>query len=111
MAILCPACNKAAQTSAACQRCGCDLSRLHEIEDAAAARLQAAAAPLASRDLIGASAAAERSWQLRHTPAAARMAFLAASARGDTAQAVRWRARAYVARATAAGGDSDSRSN
>lgn len=99
MPIVCPACNKANQTEAACQRCGCDLARLHEIGDAAAACLGGATAALAERDWSAAHAAAGRSWRLRHTAESARIAFLAAAALGDTARALRWRDRAT------AGGD------
>ncbi len=94
MAIACPACNKAGQTEAACQRCGCDLSPLHEIVDAAATRLAGATAALANRDWSGAQADAERSWQLVHTGESARLAWVAAAAHGDTAGALRWRERA-----------------
>jgi hypothetical protein len=94
MAIACPACNKAGQTDAACQRCGCDLTRLHGIVAAAATRLAGAAAALEHRDWPGALAEAERSWRLLHTAESAQLAWVAAAACGDTARALRWRERA-----------------
>ncbi|MGH7946826.1 MAG: hypothetical protein ACREF9_17750 [Opitutaceae bacterium] len=97
MAIVCPACNKAGQAEAVCQRCGCDLSQLHAIVAAAASRLSAAAASLAGCDWPGALVQAERSWRLCHTPASAQVAFLAASAAGAAARALRWRERASAA--------------
>ncbi len=93
MAIVCPACNKANQTEAACQRCGCDLSRLHEIVEAAASRLGAARAALTDGDWPGALKHAERSWRLCHTVESARVAFLAAGAARDTSSALRWHER------------------
>ena len=94
MPIVCPACNKANQTEAACQRCGCDLARLHGLADAAAACLDGATAALADGDWPAALTAAGRSWRLRHTAESARVAFLAAAATGETARALRWRERA-----------------
>lgn len=94
MAIVCPACNKAGQTAAACQRCGCDLSHLHEIVGAAATRFASATAALANRDWSGALAEAEHAWQLVHTRESAQLAWAAAAASGDTACALRWHRRA-----------------
>lgn len=94
MSLTCPACNKAAQAEAACVRCGCDLSRLRAVLVAAASRLDAARVSLAARDWPGALADAQRSWRLHHTPEAARVAFCAAAAAGDTARAIAWHERA-----------------
>jgi hypothetical protein len=92
--IVCPACNKANQTGDACQRCGCDLTQLHEIAAAAVTRLGAARTALAGRDWSTAVMEAERSWRLLHTGESAQLAFLAAAARGDGTLALRWRERA-----------------
>jgi hypothetical protein len=97
MALVCPACNKAGQADAACSRCGCDLSRLHAIAEAAAAQLAAARAALRQRDWPGARVRAEQSWSLCHTRESARVAFLAAAAAGETARALIWRDRALAA--------------
>ena len=94
MAIVCPACGKAAQAEAVCQRCGCDLSPLHAVCEAAVSCLGAAHAALSVGNWRGALGLAERSWSLRHAPSSARTAFLAAAAAGDTREALLWRARA-----------------
>lgn len=94
MPITCPACNKANQSAAACQRCACDLSQLLRIDEAAAERLGAARAAMADGDWAGALARAERSWRLRNCPETASVAFLAAVGAGDTLRALRWRRRA-----------------
>jgi hypothetical protein len=96
MPLTCPACGKSHQTAAACPRCGCDLSRLHAIVAAAAARLRAAVTAIADRDWPSALASAEQSWRLCHSPEAARLAFLAAGAQGDTGRALAWRDRALA---------------
>lgn len=94
MPLACPACNKASQTDAVCQRCGCDLARLHDIVVIAAARLGRAVGALANRDWPAALAAAESSWRLCHTVESARVAFLASAAAGDPARALWWHERA-----------------
>ncbi len=90
--IRCPACNKSDLTSAQCPRCGCDLMRLHEINRAAAQSLARSLACLRNQDWEHALHHAARSWGLRHHPQAARVAFLAAAAQGDTELALGWRA-------------------
>ncbi len=97
MAITCPACSKTGQTESACQRCGCDLSRLHAIVTRATSRLQAARASLEKRDWTRALIHAEQSWRLCHTIESAQMAFLSAAAGGETALALVWRQRARAA--------------
>lgn len=77
-----------------CQRCGCVLSRLHEIAAAAGARLLAARRSLANGDWPDALRQAGRSWRLCHSAESARLAFVAAAAVGETACALRWRERA-----------------
>jgi hypothetical protein len=89
--ITCPACGKAGQTGANCARCGCDLTRLHATVEAAAAALAEARASLRATDWEAALTWAERSWQLCHSTEAARLAFLAAGALGETASALAWR--------------------
>lgn len=97
MPITCPACNKPNQAEAACQRCGCDLSPLHAVVEAAGMSLRAAVASLAKRDGPGALAHAEQSWRLVHSRESAEAAFLAAAAAGDAAELLRWRGRAASA--------------
>jgi len=100
MPLVCPACNKAGQTAATCQRCGCDLSRLHAILKAAASLLRAAVASLANGNRREALTLAQRSWRLHHNSASAQVAFLAAAGVGDTPQALRWREPAAAAERT-----------
>lgn len=102
MPITCPACNKANQSAAVCQRCACDLSQLQRIDEAATERLGAARAAMAVRDWPGALARAERSWRLRNGPESARVAFVAAVGAGDTLRALRWRRRSVESESAAA---------
>lgn len=93
MAIACPACNKPGQTAATCVRCGCDLTALHTIVEAAASQLEQAGAAFRRGDWRAALAGAEDSWRLYRTTESARMAFLAAAALAETAQAFVWHER------------------
>src|SRR4051812_628784 len=88
--LACPACNKSAQTSPACERCGCDLSQLHRIRAIAAASLNKACSCLRTQEWSDALRHAEASWQLYHSSQAAGVAFLAAGALGETAETLRW---------------------
>lgn len=97
MELTCPACNKAAQSGDACARCGGELAPLRSLATAAALRLEAALAALEECDWPAATHHAQDSWKLRHSPAAARVAFLAAAAAGDASGARRWRALAQAA--------------
>jgi len=94
MLLTCLACNKPNQTTAACARCGCDLSELQAIVKAAAVWLAQAQTSLQVQDWAGALEQATQSWQLCHSAEAARLAFLAASADGQTSVALEWRHRA-----------------
>jgi hypothetical protein len=69
---------------------------LHATVESAARQLFAAVASLKSCEWVQARAQAECSWALYHSAASARLAFLAAAALGDTAQALRWRHRAVL---------------
>ncbi len=91
MSVTCPACGKADQEQQTCSRCGCDLTRLLEVARAAAAALHRSLACLRAGEREDALAAAEQSWNLCHSVEAARLAFLAAAALGDTSAALGWR--------------------
>jgi hypothetical protein len=95
MEIRCPACAKGSDLRAAttCPRCGCDLGPLARIIAGAIWHLQASAAELRARNWQAALERAEQSWSLCHSPSAARLAFLAAAALGETRAAVAWRRR------------------
>lgn len=92
----CPACGKKniEDTDAECARCGCDLSGMQTLLRCAARRLSAAARGIRECGWPAALAEAEQSWRLRHSSDAARLAFVAAAALGDTRRAILWRARA-----------------
>jgi hypothetical protein len=94
MTLTCPACNKPGQNAPACARCGCDLTSLDALGHTAIARLVAAHTALTHRDWLAALHHAERSWQILHTPEAARLAFLAAAAARLTPTALAWHQRA-----------------
>jgi hypothetical protein len=89
--IICPACGKTNELAAsACPRCGCDLGQLALITRAAAGHLRAAARALRAGEWMVAIGHAEKSWSLRHSSAAARLAGLAAAALGDAPRLLRW---------------------
>jgi hypothetical protein len=92
MTLRCPACNKTNDVAAetACPRCGCDLSMLSSILWSTVQHLKAASAQFRARDWEAALWHAERSWSLRHTPAAAQLACLAAAALGDSVRVGQW---------------------
>ena len=86
----CPACGKLNQTEAACTRCGCDLAWLRAVVAAAQGALAEGRVSLQTGDWAGALSWSEKSWQLVHSVEAARLAFLAAGAMGDTRTAAAW---------------------
>ena len=92
----CPACGKSnlAAESNICSRCGCDLSRLHDVMKSASRHIQQAIECMQRREWESALQNAERSWRLRHLRLSARLAFLASAAFGDTDSAARWHAAA-----------------
>jgi hypothetical protein len=89
----CPACNKPGQTEAVCARCGCDLTRLRAVAEAAVAASDRARDALHLAEWEHALAWAERSWDLFHSKEAARTAFLASAALGQTGEALQWHGR------------------
>jgi len=86
----CPACGKLNQTEAACMRCGCDLARLRAVVTAAKGALSEARLSLQKGNWAAALNWSEESWRLCHTVEAARLAFLAAGAMGETRIAAAW---------------------
>src|SRR6516162_2599681 len=93
MEIICPSCGKA-NDSPACRRCGCELSALFAIDCAARIELAMGGKCLRCGNALDARNHAARSWQLRHTLGAARLAFLACTALADFASAWLWHCRA-----------------
>ncbi|MBN2706759.1 MAG: hypothetical protein JXR89_10005 [Deltaproteobacteria bacterium] len=91
----CPACRKLQPCPLPdnCRRCGCELDQLRLISEAADQACQAARSQLLAGRGDQALALAEKSWQLRHQPASARLAFLAALLLKDFTAATTWHAR------------------
>ena len=88
----CPVCKKENESrgNSVCRRCGGDLSPLQSVIQAATWHLAMAADRLRGMDWHEAFNHAERSWKVRHSLDAARLAFLASSALGDSRSAARW---------------------
>jgi hypothetical protein len=91
--IACPSCGKT-NAAAPCQRCGCDLAPLFAIRREAAHALGAAAQHLRNGAPREALDDAWRSWNLRRSAEAVRVACLASIALGDLDSLVEWRNRA-----------------
>lgn len=73
-----------------CQRCGCELAVLQRITEVADVTLRDGKKSLVCGDAAAAVYQAKKSWQLKKSPEAARLAFLANLAIGDFTQAERW---------------------
>ncbi|MDO8722838.1 MAG: hypothetical protein Q7J31_11560 [Syntrophales bacterium] len=91
--IKCPACGKENNEAKECTRCGCELSILASICRAAEQELFMGKESLVNGDIPVAIHHAGKSWHLKKSPEAARLAFLTALASGDFAQAGKWYAR------------------
>jgi hypothetical protein len=94
MEITCPACRKASLSEAQCGRCGADLSTLRQILQTAARVLAAGRRFLRQKDGTKALHAAQSAWHLKHSAAAAQLAFLACLQQRQFAVAERWYMRA-----------------
>ncbi|MDO9229586.1 MAG: hypothetical protein Q7U03_08475 [Syntrophales bacterium] len=96
MMIACPACGKKSEDVRECPRCGCELSILEMITRAAARELFIGRESFLAGDMQSAIYHAGKSWYLKKTPEAARLAFLSALSASDLVQVDRWYARASV---------------
>jgi hypothetical protein len=94
MTITCPACGKSDDGRAECARCGCDISILVKIIKAAGREFEAGRECLMNGCPGDAFSHAERSWLLKKSREAARLAFLAVIAQSRLDLADRWYARA-----------------
>lgn len=94
MTIACPACGKKSEDGRECPRCCCELSILAMITRAAARELFKGRESFLAGDMRSAIYQAGKSWYLKKSPAAARLAFLSALSASDLAQVDRWYARA-----------------
>ena len=95
MELPCPNCAKIA-TASECPRCGSDLSRLFALQKTAVDEIRLAAALLRAARPATAYSLATRSWERRHSPEAAKLAFLAALTTGDFQSATGWHARSQT---------------
>jgi len=91
--IKCPACGKENDGARECTRCGCELHILEKISRLAERELMRGKESLVNGAVVDAMSYAGRSWYLKKSPEAARLAFLSALAAGDFEQASRWYAR------------------
>ncbi|PIP08231.1 MAG: hypothetical protein COX51_04790 [Syntrophobacteraceae bacterium CG23_combo_of_CG06-09_8_20_14_all_50_8] len=88
--IICPACGKENDGVRECTRCGCELSILEMISRTAEQELFMGKESLVNGDIPAAMHHTGKSWHLKKSPEAARLAFLSALAAGDFEQAGRW---------------------
>lgn len=97
MQIVCPACGKTMLLrpggTGTCDRCGCDLSSLRDIQAAAAGLLMLAKEALVAGEHHAALEYADRSWSMVRGGQSASVACLAASALGAGEALALWRAR------------------
>ncbi|MBW2064235.1 MAG: hypothetical protein JRJ03_04795 [Deltaproteobacteria bacterium] len=94
MEIGCPACGKTSHVDSECSRCGCDLSTLRRILESARQELEIGMKKLRDQDSTGALEHARRSWSLKKSKDAARLAFLACIWMKDFRGATDWYLRA-----------------
>lgn len=88
--IICPACARENDEATECSRCGCELSILAKISRAAEQELSLGKESLVNSDIPEAMRHAVKSWHLKKTPEAARLAFLTALAAGNPELASWW---------------------
>ena len=98
MDLTCPACRKHNPDADCCARCGADLLPLVHIRQAAQQALEEGRQHLQRRRSSDALRAAEHSWQLKHTPEAAGLAFLACLHQQQFDAATQWYRRAQLAK-------------
>ena len=94
MEITCPACRKTSLSEAQCGRCGADLGALRQILQTAAQVLEAGQRFLRQNEGAKALRAAQNAWRLKHSAAAAQLAFLACLQQRQFAVAELWYMRA-----------------
>ena len=95
MDLKCPNCAKIAPAFE-CPRCGADLSALFALQQTAADEIQRAAALIRAARPTAAYSLASRSWHRRHSPEAAKLAFIAALTTADLPSASDWYVRAQA---------------
>lgn len=98
MEIQCPSCKKTNSDSSVCVRCGCELQTLQTILQAAENEITIGRSKLRSGNPRGALSHALRSWHLKNSPEAARLAFLAHVSERRFNEALGWYYRAIKER-------------
>ncbi len=94
MEIHCPSCKKVNVDAATCTRCGCELQALQAIAQAAGYDITLGKNALLAGDFQDALEHAGRSWHLKHSPEAAKLAFLANVCATNYHEALLWYHRA-----------------
>ncbi|MFZ1987198.1 MAG: hypothetical protein WAU91_22500 [Desulfatitalea sp.] len=90
MEINCPACRKTCPSESQCSRCGADLRTLRQILQTAAQVLASGHHFLRRNEGTKALRAAQSAWHLKHSAAAAQLAFLACLRQRQFAAAELW---------------------
>lgn len=91
MEIQCPSCKKLNSYSPACVRCGCELEILITILQAAGNEISMGKGKLLEGNWLEALGHATRSWNLKKSSNAAKLAFLANVSIGKYEDALKWR--------------------
>ena len=90
MEIQCPSCKKLNVDASSCVRCGCDLQPLQNILQAALHEIAAGRNKLRVGKFQEAFSHAARSWRLKNSADAARLAFLAQAGERRFEEALVW---------------------
>lgn len=90
MEIQCPSCKKINSDSSTCVRCGCELQTLRTILQAAEGEIAIGRNKLRMGNPLEALNHAIRSWHLKNSPKAAKLAFLANMSVRRFEDALRW---------------------
>lgn len=90
MEIQCPSCKKTNSDSSICVRCGCELQALWTILQAAEYEIATGRNKLRIRNSQEALNHAMRSWHLKNSPEAAKLAFLSHMSESRFEEALTW---------------------
>ncbi|UJS17103.1 MAG: hypothetical protein L3J17_14490 [Candidatus Jettenia sp.] len=90
MEIQCPSCKKTNSDSPTCVRCGCELQTLQAILQAAESEISIGRNKLRMGNPLDALNHALRSWHLKNSPEAAKLAFLAHISEKRYEEALTW---------------------
>lgn len=91
MEIQCPSCKKLNSDSPECVRCGCELKILTVILQAAESKISMGKDKLLEGEFLEALGYAIRSWNLKKSSNAAKLAFLASVLTEKYEEALKWR--------------------